>query len=101
MRISIFAIEATPQLRRRVGRWLFRLLVVKADEVRIDPTIQKSPVQRLFCLPARVICLLQLREIGSAVIRIVRNLRTQCLDAVELLLRAHEFQERQPDVPPV
>lgn len=49
MRISIFAIEATPQLRRRVGRWLFRLLVVKADEVRIDPTIQKSPVHRLFC----------------------------------------------------
>ena len=54
-----------------------------------------------FLAPARVICLLQLREIGSAVIRIVRNLRTQRLDAVELLLRAHEFQERQPDVPPV
>ena len=54
-----------------------------------------------FSAPARVICLLQLREICSAVIRIVRNLRAQCLDAVELLFRAHEFQERQPDVPPV
>lgn len=30
-----------------------------------------------FFAPARVICLLQLREIGSAVIRIVRNLRAQ------------------------
>lgn len=30
-----------------------------------------------FSAPARVICLLQLREIGSAVIRIVRNLRAQ------------------------
>lgn len=40
-------------------------------------TITKITRASAFLPPARVICLLQLREIGSAVIRIVRNLRAQ------------------------
>lgn len=40
-------------------------------------TITKITRASAFLPPARVICLLQLREICSAVIRIVRNLRAQ------------------------